>query len=51
MLAECLVFAGLKRLQIPHSGYAATIIPMDIVLCNIVEYKWNTDTCCDSYLY
>ena len=43
-------FAILVQMQTPHSGYVATIIPWDIVLCNVVEYKWNTDTC-DSYLY
>ena len=41
---------GSGSLSTPHSGYAATIIPWDIVLCNVVEYKWNTHTC-DSYLY
>ena len=41
---------GSGSLPTPHSGYAATIIPWDIVLRNVVEYKWNTDTC-DSYLY
>ena len=32
-----------------HSGFAATVIPWDIVLCN-VKYKWTTDSC-DSYLH
>ena len=32
------------------SGFAATVIPWDIVLCNVVKYKWNTDSC-DSYLH
>ena len=41
---------GSGSLPTPHSGYAATAIPWDIVLCNVVEYKWNTDTC-DSYLH
>ena len=36
---------GSGSLPTPHSGYAATIIPWDIVLCNVVEYKWKTDTC------
>ena len=41
---------GSGSLPTPHSGYAATVIPWDIVLCNVVEYKWNTDTC-DLYLH
>ena len=32
-----------------RSGFAATVIPWDTVLCN-VKYKWNTDSC-GSYLH
>ena len=41
---------GSGSLPTPHSGFAATVILWDIVLCNVVEYKWNTDSC-DSYLH
>ena len=27
-----------------------SVICWDIVLCNVLEYEWNTDTC-DSYLH
>ena len=40
---------GSGSLPTPRSGFAATVIPWDIVLCN-VKYKWNTDSC-DSYLH
>ena len=40
---------GYGSLPTPSSGFAATVIPWDIVLCN-VKYKWNTDSC-DSYLH
>ena len=35
-------------LPAPRSGYAATVIDWDIVLCDVLEYKRNTDSC-DSY--
>ena len=38
-----------RSLPTPRSGFAATVVPWDIVLCN-VKYKWNTDSC-DSYLH
>ena len=41
---------GSGSLPTSHSGFAATVILWDIVLCNVVEYKWNTDSC-DSYLH
>ena len=40
---------GSGSLPTPRSGFAATVIPWDIVLCN-VKYKSNTDSC-DSYLH
>ena len=40
---------GSGSLPTPHSGFAATVIPWDTVLCN-VKYKWNTDSC-GSYLH
>ena len=40
---------GSGSLLTPRSGFAATVIPWDIVLCN-VKYKLNTDSC-DSYLH
>ena len=40
---------GSGSLPTPRSGFAATVIPWDIVLCN-VKYKWNTDSC-HSYLH
>ena len=40
---------GSGSLPTPRSGFAATVIPWDIVLCN-AKYKWNTDSC-DSYLH
>ena len=39
---------GSGSLPTPRSGFAATVIPWDTVLCN-VKYKWNTDSC-GSYL-
>ena len=41
---------GSGSLPTPRSGFASTVILWDIVLCNVVEYKWNTDSC-DSYLH
>ena len=40
---------GSGSLPTPRSGFAATVIPWDTVLCN-VKYKWNTDSC-GSYLH
>ena len=40
---------GSGSLPTPRSGFAADVIPWDIVLCN-VKYKWNRDSC-DSYLH
>ena len=40
---------GSGSLPTPRSGFAATVIPRDTVLCN-VKYKWNTDSC-GSYLH
>ena len=48
-LGERLPPKGSGSFPIPHSGFAATVIPWDIALCN-VKYKWNTDSC-DSYLH
>ena len=39
-------WVGLSR----RRGLAATVIPWNIVLCSVVEYKWNTDSC-DLYLH
>ena len=49
-LGERLPPKGSGSLPTPHPGFAATVILWDIVLCNVVEYKWNTDSC-DSYLH
>ena len=40
---------GSGSLPTPRSGFAATVIPWDTVLCNY-KYKWNTDSC-GSYLH
>ena len=48
-LGENLPPIGSGSLPAPRLGFAATVIPWDIVLCN-VKYKWNTDSC-DSYLH
>ena len=41
---------GERLLPAPCSGYAATVIDWDIVLCYVLKYKRNTDSS-DLYLH
>ena len=41
---------GSGSLPAPRSGYAATVIDWDIVLCYVLKYKGNTHSC-DLYLH